>query len=345
MDLSKLSEILSDEPKYRFKQVNQFLFKDYIDSWEKASNLPKSLREQLSQECPLEIKAELLSDKKNDGKKAIITFTDGEMVETVLIKHRDSKTGIFRYTACISTQIGCPMACTFCASGELGFIRNLRSEEMVEQVVFWQRLLLSEEEKTLDNIVFMGMGEPFLNYEEFIKAVKFLNNEETLNIGARRISVSTAGIIPGIKRLAGEKIQINLAISIHAANDSLREKLMPKASNYKIKDIIKAVDDYIKKTGRQVMFEYLMIRNVNDSESDAKELLKLLKKPLYFVNLIPYNDTGKYKPSSLERMKEFKEILTEGGLQATIRKSFGSEINAACGQLRKNIQSKDKKNE
>jgi len=214
---------------------------------------------------------------------------------------------------------------------------------MVEQVVFWQRYLKAESQalnKSTDNpdkvgnIVFMGMGEPFLNYNQFIKAVKFINNPETLNIGSRRISVSTAGITEGIKRLAGEKLQINLAVSLHAPNDNLRYDLMPIAKKYSLREIFSAVDSYISKTGRRVMFEYLMIKEANDNEKDALELAAIMKKPLYLVNLIPYNPTGRFTPSPRERIEKFKKILEDNGVAVTVRLSFGADITAACGQLK-----------
>jgi 23S rRNA (adenine2503-C2)-methyltransferase len=335
MNLDKLSEVLASEPKYRYKQVNKFLFQDYISNWSEASNLPKALREKLTLSCPLDIKAEIIINTDNKGsKKALITLEDGAIIETVLISQKSGRKENMtaRHTVCVSTQVGCPMACTFCSSGQDGFTRNLKSMEMVLQVMFWNRYL--EGIGKVDNVVFMGMGEPFLNYLEFIKAAKFLNNPETLNIGARRLSVSTAGVLDGIKRLAGEKMQINLAISLHAASDTLRHKLMPIASRYKIKDILQAVDNYIKKTGRRVMFEYVMIKGVNDREEDALQLAKLMSHPLYLLNLIPYNDTGKFKASSKETIDNFKEILESKGVSVTVRLSFGSEIGAACGQLK-----------
>ena len=348
MNISKLTAVLENEPKFRYAQINKALFQDYIFSWDKASSLPKVLRERLIEECPLEIKAEVFkTDSGHRSEKALITLEDGEMIETVLIRQRGKKvepglkkaTGenvaSARNTVCVSSQVGCPLNCAFCATGAAGFKRNLSAEEIVEQVVFWARRLKEEgKDEKIDNVVFMGMGEPFLNYKEFIKAAKFLNNPETLNIGARRLSVSTAGITEGIKRLAGESLQMNLAISLHAPNDNLRYELMPIVKKYLLKDIFRAVDDYIRKTGRRVMFEYLMIKGINDGDREALELTGLMKKPLYMVNLIPYNATGKFRPSDRERIESFREILEENGVPATVRLSFGAEIGAACGQLR-----------
>ena len=331
MNIEKLSAILQLEPKYRFTQVNKALWQDHISSWQEASALPQKLREELENNCPLEIKAELEENGgRNKSVKALIVLEDGEKIETVLIR-QDKK----RNTVCLSSQVGCPLACEFCATGHFGFRRNLSSNEMIEQLVFWQRYLKAEKkDEKVDNIVFMGMGEPFLNYPEFIKTVKFFNNPETLNIGSRRISVSTAGIIEGIKRLSGEKLQINLAISLHAASDEKRRDLMPIALKYSLYDLFRAVDNYITKTGRRVMFEYLMLKGVNDSDQDALELAKLMAKPLYMLNLIPYNPTGRFQASSRERIDKFKKILEDKNIPVTVRLSFGGEIKAACGQLR-----------
>lgn len=333
MNLDNLSEVLANEPKYRYSQVNKFVYSDFISDWSEATSLGKDLRETLAEFCPLEIKAQIVPSSEADSKKALITLEDGEKVETVLIAQGQSKKSSSekRYTVCLSSQVGCPLACTFCATGDGGFSRNLSAAEMVSQVVFWGRHLKGRGK--VDNIVWMGMGEPFLNYEEFIKAAKFINNPETLNIGARRLSVSTSGIIPGIKRLSGEKMQINLAVSLHAGNDSLRQRLMPFAAQHSIEELLKAVDAYISKTGRRVMFEYLMLKGINDSPTDARNLAKLLRRPLYFLNLIPYNDTGAYQASSKETMEAFQKILEEAGITTTLRHSHGSDIGAACGQL------------
>jgi len=331
MNLAKLNDILKTEPRFRYTQINKALFQDFVSSWAEVSNLPKILRENLAAECPLEIKAEIFKTKENKkSEKALITLEDGETIETVLIRQKEG-----RNTVCVSSQVGCPLACVFCATGDFGFRRNLKAEEIVEQVIFWERYLkIAGQKEKIDNVVFMGMGEPFLNYSEFIKAVKFLNDGEKLNIGARRLSVSTAGIVEGIKRLAGEKLQINLAISLHAPKDPLRCDLMPIAKKYSLSQILRAVDNYITKTGRRVMFEYLMIKGVNDSDENALDLAKIMKRPLYLVNLIPYNPTGQFKASDRERIEKFKAILEANDVPATVRLSFGADILAACGQLR-----------
>ena len=334
MDISKLKDVLAAEPKYRWAQVNKALWRDFISSWEEASVLSKPLREKLEKECSLGISAEIFSGDNKRGAKALITLVDGEKIETVLIKQKGAGGESARNTICLSSQAGCPLKCSFCATGTGGFRRNLKSSEIIEQAVFWGRYLknIGQEEK-IDNIVFMGMGEPFLNYVEFIKALKFLNNPEAFNIGARRISVSTVGLPDGIKRLAGENLQVNLAISLHASNDDLRRKLMPVAARHSLHDVLRSADDYARKTGRRIMFEYLMIDGVNDREEDALALVGLMDNPLYFVNLIPYNQTGSFLPSSRETINHFRDFLMKRGLAATIRLNFGSEIGAACGQL------------
>jgi 23S rRNA (adenine2503-C2)-methyltransferase len=336
MNISKLNAILAAEPKYRYAQVNKALWQDFISSWDEVSSLPKVLREKLLAACPLEIKAQVFkTGNGRSGAKALITLEDGATIETVLIHQKGKGETTGRNTICVSSQVGCPLGCVFCATGANGFGRNLTAEEIIEQVIFWARYLKQKNTgEKVDNLVFMGMGEPFLNYDQFMKAVKFLNNPETLNIGARRLSVSTVGITEGIKRLAGEKLQVNLAISLHAPNDFLRRDLIPVAKKYPLREIFKAVDNYITKTGRRVMFEYLMIKGVNDNVKQAEELVELMKKPLYLVNLIPYNETGKFKPSTRERIADFKNFLEDNNIPTTVRLSFGGDLEAACGQLK-----------
>ncbi|MBU1255942.1 23S rRNA (adenine(2503)-C(2))-methyltransferase RlmN [Patescibacteria group bacterium] len=327
MDLIQLKNFLSKEQPYRLQQAQKALFIDLIEDWREASALPLLLRKNLNKICPIHIKAQVLFSKDEKTAKAIIILKDGLKIESVLMKHSDS-----RNTVCVSSQVGCALNCSFCATGKIGFKRNLEVFEIVEQVLFFARYLKKKGEKVTNN-VFMGMGEPFLNYENTISAIRILNDKEGFNLGARHISISTAGILEGIKKLAEEKLQVNLAISLHAPDDDLRSKIMPINKTYPIVDVLEAVDDYIKKTKRKVMFEYLMVKDLNDSDVHAQRLSKLMKKSLYLVNLILYNPTGVFKPSSSVRIKKFKEILRKKGVQVTQRYRFGQNIKAACGQL------------
>lgn len=348
MNFRELKKVLENEPSFRLKQVKKAVFKDLIDNWRDATTLPQNLRQKLQDCCLIsELKLEkILNSKDGQTIKALFKLKDynppvtssqppaggwapGFKIESVLMKHKDG-----RRTVCLSSQAGCAMGCQFCATGQQGLKRNLSSSEMIDQVLFFARLLKKDKEK-IDNVVFMGMGEPFLNYGNVLEAIRILNDKEGFNLGARHISISTCGIAEGIKKLAEEKLQINLAISLHAPTNELRLKLMPITQKYPIEKILTAVDDYIKKTKRRVMFEYLMINGVNDSEKEAKELIHLLKKPLYFVNLISFNPIGhsKFKPSPAWKIKKFKELLEKNGLAVTQRYRFGQEIKAACGQL------------
>lgn len=330
MNLSKVHESLAGEAKFRHVQAEQAIFKDLVTSWQEVTNFPKDLRARLEADCPLAIEAELFNSADKTTQKALITLEDGLKIETVLISQNDD-----RQTVCVSSQVGCPLACEFCATGQSGFSRNLTAAEIVEQVLFWQRQLKAGGNK-VDNVVFMGMGEPLLNYDQVIKALKWLNDPETFGLGARRLSVSTAGIPEEIKRLAGEPLQVNLAISLHFAVDLQRERYMPIARRYSLAELMVAVEVYQKKAGRQVMFEYLMIKGINDSENDAQLLIQLLSgRPLSVVNLIPYNPTGRFLPSSAERVREFRKTLEDAGLKVTTRRSYGGDIAAACGQLAK----------
>lgn len=330
MNLEKLEEILENEPKYRLQQVRQAVFLEAVGSWDEVSTLPKNLREKLNKEVPLEIKAEVLESGDGRSRKALITLEDGEKIETVLMQ---SKSG--RVTACVSSQVGCALGCSFCATGKMGFSRDLTIGEIVDQVLLWNRdLKKGRRNSRVDHVVVMGMGEPFLNYENVMEAIKVMNSEDGLGIGARKISISTVGIVPGILSLAESGLPINLAISLHASNDRLRVQLMPIAVSYSLKKIFEAVDMYIEKTNRKVMFEYLMIDGVNDDLRYARELVELFKrKSLYMLNLINYNQTGIYRPSRPEQIKRFMGILEKNHINATLRHSFGHDIGAACGQL------------
>jgi len=331
MDLKKIEKILGKEPAYRLKQVKKAIFSELINDWQDATTLHQNLRQKLAENCLIsEIKEdEILTSKDGETIKVLFELKDGLKIESVLMKHKDG-----RRTVCVSSQVGCSIGCKFCATGQQGLKRNLSASEIIDQVLFFSRLLKKTEER-VTNVVFMGMGEPFLNYGNILETIKILNDKEGFNLAARKISISTAGIIEGIKKLAKEKLEINLAISLHASNNKLRSELMPINKTYPIEKVISAVDNYIKKTKRRVMFEYLMIDGINDSILQAEELAKILKKPLCFVNLISFNPIGhsKFKPSPGWKIKKFKETLRKNGIAITQRYRFGREIKAACGQL------------
>ena len=366
MDFNKLNNLLAGEPAWRQKQVKQLVFCDLIDNWNQATTLPLKLRAKFEKEWPLEIEAGIFVSKDERTIKALFVLPDDFRIESVLMRHEG------RNTVCVSSQVGCALACSFCATGRMGFKRNLTAGEIVSQVLFWARWLKKNnispfekgglrgilkltspqpspskgegeihpappfkrrETEKVNNIVFMGMGEPLLNYDNVLAAIKMINDPKGLAIGARHISISTVGIIEGIERLAQETIQVNLAISLHAPTDELRLSLMPINKKYPIEKVLEAVDEYINKTRRKVMFEYIMIKGVNDSEEQARRLAKILKRPLIFINLIACNPTGELKPSLAAQIKKFKDILEKSGLQALQRYRFGEEIGAACGQL------------
>lgn len=331
MDLNKLKTALKDEPAYRLRQAEELIFKHLIEDWSEAQSLPVALRQKLKNDFPLSTESAVKFLESKDAVKAVIAFSDGVKVETVLMRHKDG-----RNTICVSSQAGCPMGCVFCSTGKGGFKRNLSASEIVWQILFFARRLKITGER-IDNVVFMGMGEPFLNYDAVMEAVRLINSKDGFNIGARHISISTVGVVEGIEKLADEPIQVNLAISLHAPNDALRSRIVPANKKYPINNILWAVYGYVKKTNRRVMFEYIMIDGVNDSDDNARELAALIKKrlslKLAFINLITYNPTGDFKPSNRDRVKKFREIIDKENVETTERYRFGREIKAACGQL------------
>ncbi len=343
MDLENLEEVLQNEPKYRLKEARDFVFVKFIDNWNQATSFSKELRERLNKECPLYIEAQSLVSKNGDSIKSKIKLKDGLEIETVLMRHEDG-----RNTVCVSCQVGCPMNCAFCATGTMGFIRNLTADEILEQVILFNRYLKNGERSDrspfrVTNVTFMGMGEPFLNYDNVLKAIKVLNDANAFNISIRNISISTCGIIEGVEKLANSGLQVNLAISLHAPNNELRSKLMPINKRYSLDEVLKAVDNYILKTKRKVMFEYVLIKDINDTDDCAKELAGLFRNPtsprlrgarkLYFLNLIEYNTTGKFQASSRNRIEEFKKILKKAKINFVQRYKFGQDIKGACGQF------------
>ena len=314
----------------RAKQIWQGLYHQFWETFDDFSTIPVSLREKLAIDFALEPQTIETTQVSQDGKteKSLLTFRDGKTIETVLMKYDT------RNTICISTQVGCAVNCDFCATGQMGFLRNLSTGEIVEQVLFYAKKL-QQEDQQLTNIVIMGMGEPFHNYENTIKAIDILNDQEGFKFGERRITISTVGIIPMIERFTEEHRQVNLAISLHAANNSLRSQLIPINKKYPIEPLIEACKQYLDNTRRRLTFEYALIKGINDSEKDARDLSALLHGMLAHVNLIPLNDTPdyKYSGSSRETTDRFKQILDDHHIPCSIRMKRGSEIAAGCGQL------------
>jgi 23S rRNA (adenine2503-C2)-methyltransferase len=278
-----------------------------------------------------------------DTTKILLSLKDGTLIEAVLIQYQSEKpNGHPRSTVCVSTQVGCAMKCVFCATGQMGFERNIRAEEIIAQIMHFAQLL-KKREQHITNIVFMGMGEPLANYDETIRAVRLLTHPRAFGIGQRSITISTIGMIAGIDRLAEEDLQIGLAISLHAPNDALRKWLVPTAGPHSVEDIISAGKRYFKKTGRRVTFEYALIDGINDSQETAEELTWLLRGNGSHVNLIPVNPTaGDFKRPSRNKVLKFEDILYDSGVNCTVRVEKGSEISAACGQLRTDMMEKRK---
>ncbi|MBZ9572405.1 23S rRNA (adenine(2503)-C(2))-methyltransferase RlmN [Patescibacteria group bacterium] len=328
MEIEKLKKILKEgkEPRYRFSQIYQAIFRDLIFDFGKMTNLSKKIRERLKKEIKILSLEPLKLKKDKDTQKALFLLSDGVSIETVLMKHKDG-----HKTVCVSSAAGCPLECRFCATGKMGFKRNLNWQEILDQVLFF-----AKKEKTRKlNVVFMGMGEPFLNYENVLKAIRFLNDKKGFNLRQRAISISTAGIIPGIKRFQKEKLEVNLAISLHSPDDKVRSFLMPINKTYPLKDLILAARNYVKTTRRKLFFEYLMLKGINDSISFAQKLVKLLKgESLFHINLIKYHETQTdFLSSDKKTIFRFQKELQKHNLKVTIRHSFGEKIEAACGQL------------
>lgn len=312
---------------FRADQILQSLYRDYIDDWDAATTLPLDFRETLKKEFPI-TRTDLLdvSESADGTKKLLLGFADGNSVETVLIP----ATG--RFTQCISTQVGCAMGCAFCASGSRGVVRSLTADEIVAQYMAGRKF------GEITNIVVMGMGEPFANYDETIRALKLINAGKGPNLGARHITLSTCGVVPGFAKLAAEGIQFELSVSLHAANDTLRSELMPVNRKWPIDELIAACADYTAKTKRIITFEYTIIKGVNDSRSDAEELARVVKRvPMAKVNLIPLSPVEHrpdFKTPEDRTMLMFLDVLMKKNVQTMLRRSRGKDANAACGQLR-----------
>jgi 23S rRNA (adenine2503-C2)-methyltransferase len=324
------------EPLYRGDQVHRWLHRDLAGSWDEMTNVPAGLRARLAAEFPDAFIEPAMLQTGDGGatRKALFRFPDGALAETVLMAYRD------RATVCISSQAGCGMGCPFCATGQMGLSRNLGAGEVVAQVVWAARELRCAPlprtwPRRLSNVVFMGMGEPLANYERVWAAVERLHDPEGIGLSARAITISTVGVLPGIDRLAKEDLPVTLALSLHAPDDELRETLVPLNKRYPIAGVLAAARTFRRAHGRRVSIEYAMIAGTNDSPAQAEKLAALLRGDDFHVNLIPLNPTpGFAAPASdRRRIEAFRDVLTNNGVNATIRRNRGTDIDAACGQL------------
>jgi len=314
------------EKKFKARQIYDWLYVKRVNSFYEMTNIKKDLQEKLSKEFKMDfikIKTKQTSELTN---KYLFELVDGNFIEAVLMRHD------YGNSVCVSSQVGCNMGCKFCESGRLKKVRNLESYEVVQQIL----LIEKEIKERIDSVVIMGIGEPFDNYGNIMDFIKIINNPFGINIGARHITVSTCGLIPKIEEFMECNLQVNLAISLHASNNELRNSIMPVNKVYNLDDLIQVLKKYIAKTNRRVTIEYVMLNNVNDNDYNAEELAKLLRGMNIYVNLIPYNETShiEFKKSSKDRIMKFYDILKKNGINVTIRREFGGSIDAACGQLR-----------
>ena len=317
------------EPKFRGKQIWQGLYKQLYSSVDSFSTLPKSLKSKLDDSFRFKGLKPIdeIHSKDRQTTKVLFELHDGYTIESVLMHYRD------RETVCVSTQVGCPVGCTFCATGKMGFFRNLTVGEIVEQVLFFERQLLLEEKK-VTNIVFMGMGEPFLNFDNTFKAIDILHDDQGLNLGERRFTMSTVGLPEQIRKFADMHRQINLAVSLHTPYNHKRSKIIPINQQHSINDVISAVKYYSRQTNRRVTFEYALIAGENDDRQTAEALIQLIKGLLCHINLIPVNPIGTGITASSEKnVHAFQKVLEDYGFPCSVRLGRGIEIQAGCGQL------------
>ncbi len=331
LNLEELKEeiALLGEKSFKASQIYSWLHKHGAESFDEMTNISKDLREKLKNNydiynCTIEKKLVSVYD---DTVKYLFKLNDGELIESVVMKYK------YGYTICVSSQVGCKMGCKFCASGIAGFIRNLTASEILSEIYMAQKDLGIK----ISHIVMMGVGEPLDNFDNVMKFLELISDENGLNIGMRNISLSTCGVVSGIYKLMEKKLQLTLSISLHAPNDEIRSRTMPVNDRWNIDELLKACRDYIKATNRRISFEYAMISGVNDSDECARELAAKLKGMLCHVNLIPVNSVKErsYKKSSKAQMESFIKILEKNKINATVRRTLGSDINASCGQLRR----------
>lgn len=344
LDLNQTRNLISslNEPPYRALQIWEGLYRNGWTDANQFSALPVSLRDTLADNFTFHHLQPITIKKSSDGltRKFLFVLPDGNFIETVLMNQNSDRHGTQRISLCVSTQAGCAIGCVFCATGHIGFNRNLTSGEIIEQVIYSSNELRAEG-KQITNIIYMGMGEPFHNYDETVRSLEILNSPEGLKFGARRITVSTIGLLPGIKRFSEEKRQVNLAVSLHAADDELRDRLIPINSRYSLNELMHTCLEYIRQTHRRITFEWVLIEDINDTEEQALKLVSLLKPFNYrnswmcHVNIIPLNPTDHFNGHSPSAQKSniFRNHLNRAMIPNTLRVKKGVDINAGCGQL------------
>ena len=328
LTLEKLENYFIDsgDKKYRASQVFYWLYEKRVTSFEEMTNLSKETIQKLKKDFSIERPIIVKEEHDKDVSKFLFKLSDNEHIESVLMYHD------YGLSLCISSQVGCNMACAFCESGRRRKVRNLKPSEMLLQIIEIEKII----NKRISHVVIMGIGEPFDNYDNLVTFLDNANNHKGLCIGSRHITVSTCGIVPKIYEFSNLPYQVNLAISLHAAIDELRSKLMPVNKVYPLKELMMAIKDYLKKTGRRVTFEYILLKDINDTKEDAKSLAKLVKGMNAYINLIPFNENSnsKFKRPKNDEIMKFYDIIKKEGINVTVRKEFGSKISAACGQLR-----------
>ncbi|MGB8647899.1 MAG: 23S rRNA (adenine(2503)-C(2))-methyltransferase RlmN [Anaerolineae bacterium] len=357
LNTEELQELLAEwgEPKYRAGQIERWIYGSLVDDFDGMTDLPHELRKRLKESTRLSAVAPVTEQASADGltRKVVFRLADGQTLETVLMLYadapdapelaegEDTRYEYKRRTVCISTQVGCPIGCPFCATGQAGYIRNLTAGEIVAQVLYFarERQQAGYADMPLTNIVIMGMGEPLLKFDITWRAIEALTDPARLGLGARRITVSTSGILPGIAQLAQQRSQVNLAVSLHAPDDALRNVLVPINRKYPLIKLLAACRDYVGRTHRRITFEYALMEGINDSPEQARAMIRLLHGLLCHVNLIPLNPTTEspYHRPAYERVKAFERILRDAGIATTLRVEKGIEIAAGCGQLRQQV--------
>jgi len=337
---SKLKNLLETlgEKSFRFKQIYQELYSVFVGGFDEITTLSLALRTMLKKESFISSLEKIIEkpSKKDATVKFIFKTQDGHLLETVLMRHLKG-----RNTVCISCQVGCSVGCKFCSTGKMGLTRSLEFYEIVDQIMEVERFL-NKENKKVKNIVFMGMGEPLLNYNNVKKALDIFLSENKLNLSSRHITISTSGIVPGIKKLLEDNYKVNLAFSLHAPNDTLRAEIMPINNSFSLNSVFRELDKYVRKTKRRIFYEYIMIKDLTDTKALAFELAALLRRRSAHVNLIPYNPANnkdEFKRSSKEQLRIFSRILDQRGITNSIRFTLGDDIDAACGQLITKIKS------